>query len=80
MNEIYIKKENLRNSPATYSLFDRLFKNQDLISIDDLIEELENAYGEIEHLEEVIEDLENSDEGPITDPYDYYGVSRHDFY
>ena len=79
MNEIYIKKEDLRNSPATYSLFDKLFKNQDLISVEDIIVELENAYGEIDHLEEEIEDLENSDEGPINDPYDYYGVSRDDF-
>lgn len=79
MNEMYIKKEDLKSSPATYSLFDRLFKNKDIISVEDIIVELEEAYGEIEHLEEEIEDLENGDNEPIKDYYDYYGVSRNDF-
>lgn len=54
--------------------------NEGYIEHDDLIVMVEDLLSEIDHLQEQIDDLEDYDEETIRDPYDYYGVSRHDFY
>lgn len=81
MNEIYIKKDDLKTSPATYELFNKLFK-KDIISIEEIIVELEEAYGEIDELQEKLQDLEESinDYYKPKSPYEIYGVSEDSFH
>lgn len=79
MDNIYIKIEDLYEYKATYELFTKLFKNKDLVSIDDLIVKIEDLYAENEELKEQVEDLENA-EDEIHDPYEYYGVSEDAFH
>lgn len=55
MNNIYIKTD-------SYSIFERIFTNKDLISIKDLVDMLEEQYYEIQRLMEQIEDLEQPKE------------------
>ena len=73
MEQVFIRKEDLNKWLAEH------FPNKDLISVDDLLSEIEDLDSEITRLEEKIEELENQEE-PIKDYYDYYGVSRKDFY
>ena len=81
MNEIYINKNNLTNK-ATLEVFDNLFPNQDLISIEDIICELENAYWHSEDLQEELDNLQSDLEHnyKYIGDYEMYGVSEHDFY
>ena len=77
MSELFIKKENLNYWIAKY--FDK-----DLISIEDLIDCIEDLDGEVERLKEQIEDItEDRDENYIPrfrDKYEEYGISEKDFY
>lgn len=52
MNDIYIKVKG-------DELLEKLFKDKDLISIDELITKLEELSDDVERLEEQINDLEN---------------------
>lgn len=74
MDNVYIKKEDLNKWVAK-------FFNEDLITIEDLISAIEELDEEIGSLKDKIRDLEyelENQEEPITDYYDYYGVSRND--
>ena len=75
MEEVYIKVKD--------TIFEDLFRNKDIVSIDEVLTELENLMYEKEHLEEQLSDLEKDIEERYelknTDPYDYYGVSERDF-
>lgn len=75
MEEVYIKVKNTN--------FEELFKNKDLVSIEEVLTELENLMYENKHLEDKIDELENDIENNYElkqyDPYDFYGVSREDF-
>ena len=62
MNEIYIKTD-------SHSIFEKVFTDKDLVSIEDLLEMLEEQYYEIESLREQIEDLESTHE---PDEYDIW--------
>jgi hypothetical protein len=52
MNNIYIKTD-------SHSIFEKVFTDKDLVSIEDLVDMLEEQYYEIESLREQIEDLES---------------------
>ena len=54
MNEVYVKKENLGRWIAKY------FNKDDLISIDDLLECIEELDSELEHLKEEFEDYKEN--------------------
>ena len=56
MDEVYIKIKDLNNWVAKY------FERKDIITIGDLISIIEDLDGEIERLNERIEDLENKDD------------------
>lgn len=75
MEDIYIKASDLNTWISKY------FKNQDLISISDLIGVIEDLDGEIETLNETIDDLKQDIEDnyrPI--PYaEQVGISDRDF-
>ena len=74
MNEIYIKKEDLNSWVAKYF-------TQDLISIDDLIDCIENIDSEIDRLNEKIEDLKQDIEDnykPISKA-EQYDISDSEF-
>jgi len=80
MDNIYINKQDLFNYKATYELFNKLFKS-DLISVDELISVIEDQAGEIDELQEKLDDLEQDIEEnykPIS-KYEFYGVSERDF-
>ena len=81
MNDIYIKKSDLKYQ-GTIELFDKLFPKQDLISIEDIICELENAYWHSEDLQEELDNLQSDLENnyKYIGDYEMYGVSEHDFY
>lgn len=75
MNNVYIKKEELNEWLAKYFI-------GDLISIDDLLNKMEDMDCEIDNLKEKIEDMEEqlkerTIEVPATS---YYGVSERDFH
>jgi hypothetical protein len=73
MNEIYVRKEDL-------GWFGKYFK-KDFISIEEIICEAEDIVGENEELKDKIDTLESQlEESKPISPYDYYGVSEHDFY
>ena len=55
MENIYIKTD-------SHSIFEKVFTDKDLVSIDDLVDMLEEQYYEIQSLMEKIEDLEKIDE------------------
>jgi acyl carrier protein phosphodiesterase len=75
MENVYIKKEELNEWLAKYFI-------GDLISIDDLLNKMEDMDCEIDNLKEKIEEMEEqlkekTIEVPATS---YYGVSERDFY
>lgn len=75
MEEVYIKVKE--------TIFEDLFKNKDLVSVEEVLAELENLMWENEHLKKVIKEkeieIENDYELKEVDPYDFYGVNRNDF-
>ena len=74
--------ENVFIKTGEFDILNKLFKNKDLISIDELVGCLEEQYFLIEKLEEDIEDLNRDIEEnykPI-DKYDELGISESDFY
>ena len=62
MNNIYIKTD-------SHSIFEKVFTDKDLVSIEDLLEMLEEQYYEIESLREQIEDLESEHEPDYYDAW-----------
>ena len=52
MNEVYIKVKG-------DAYLEQAFKNQDIISIDELISKFQSLINDVEHLEEKIEHMEN---------------------
>lgn len=60
MNEIYIKTD-------CHNILEKTFPNKDLVSIEDLVDMLDELYYENESLKEKIEDLESEHE---PDDYD----------
>ena len=52
MNNVYINLKDINSS-----ILNDIFKNQDLVSIEELVDKLEDYYAEIEKQEEEIEDL-----------------------
>lgn len=82
MDNVYIKKEDLYQYKGTYEVFNRLFKNKDLISIDDLISCIEDLDSEVEDWKIKYEELQNDLEDnyrPISQA-EQYEVSDRDFY
>lgn len=81
MNELYINKNNLTNK-ATLEVFDKLFSNQDLISVEDIICALEDEYWHNEELQEELDNLQSDLENnyKYIGDYECYGVSEHDFH
>lgn len=75
MDEVYIKVKD--------TIFEDLFRNKDIVSIDEVLTELENLMYEKEHLEEQLSDLEKDVEENYEhkkiDIYDYYGINERDF-
>ena len=75
MEKVYIKIKD--------TIFEELFKNKDIVSIEEVLTELENLMYENKSLEDKIGELENDIENNYElkpyDPYDFYGVSREDF-
>lgn len=65
------------------TVFEDLFNNKDLVSVDEVLDKLEELMYENKHLEDKIDELENDIENNYElkqyDPYDFYGVSREDF-
>lgn len=59
MDNVYIKKEHLNRWVAKY------FKNQDLISVDDLLSTIEDLDDEVENLKDKIKELEEPEEEDI---------------
>lgn len=61
----------------------RIFKNKDIISVEDLIAKIEELDDDLSNTEEKLEDLkqdlEDNYEPKKIDPYEEYGVSRYDF-
>lgn len=82
MDNVYIKKEDLYQYKGTYEVFNRLFENKDLISIDDLISCIEDLDSEVEDWKMKYEELQNDLEDnyrPISQA-EQYEVSDRDFY
>lgn len=82
MDNIYIKKEDLYQYKGTYEVFNRLFENKDLISIDDLISCIEDLDSEVEDWKMKYEELQNDLEDnyrPISQA-EQYEVSDRNFY
>ena len=52
MSNVYINLKDINSS-----ILNDIFKNQDLVSIEELIDKLEDYYAEIERQQEEIEDL-----------------------
>ena len=59
MDNVYIKKEHLNRWVAIY------FKNQDLISVDDLLSTIEDLIDEVNNLKNKIKELEEPEEEDI---------------
>ena len=55
MNDIFIKTD-------YHNILEKTFPNKDLISIEDLLDMLDEQYYEIEHLKEELEDFKNPSE------------------
>ena len=75
MEEIFVKVRE-------YDILGVIFKDQDFVSLSDIISELEEQKYKIKLLEEQIEDLNKSieeDYKPI-DKYDELGISESDFH
>lgn len=54
---IYIKKEDIADFDCiTYKMLDNIFKNEDIISLEEILGALEDLYFEKEHLEEELRD------------------------
>lgn len=75
MEEVYIKVKN--------TVFEDLFQNKDIVSIEEVLTELVNLIDERDQLEEKINDLEKDIEEKYElrniDPYAEYGISERDF-
>lgn len=75
MDEVYIKVKN--------TTLEDIFINKDLVSIDEVLDKLENLNDEVIELKNKIKEketeIENDYELKEFDPYDFYGVSREDF-
>ena len=52
MNKVYINLKDINSSGLN-----NIFKNQDLVSVEELIDKLEDYYADIEKQQEQIEDL-----------------------
>ena len=52
MNKVYINLKDINSSGLN-----NIFKNQDLVSVEELVDKLEDYYAEIEKQQEKIEDL-----------------------
>ena len=52
MNEVYINLKDINSG-----VLNDIFKNQDLVSVEELVDKLEDYYAEIEKQQEEIEDL-----------------------
>ena len=78
MKEIMI---NLTNQNDTIR---KQFKNKDIVSIEDLLDAIENLVYDVERLEEEKKDIEddrNDNYVPrFRDKYEEYGISERDFY
>ena len=74
MNEVFIKIKGLE--------IEDLFKDKDLVSIDDLISKLADLKCDVSHWEEKYNDLENQVQEYYVrrSDYDIYGVSENDFH
>lgn len=82
MDNVYIKKEDLYQYKGTYEVFNRLFQNKNLISIDDLISCIEDLDSEVEDWKMKYQELQNDLEDnyrPISQA-EQYEVSDRDFY
>lgn len=55
------------------------YSENGIVSIEALLGAIDDLVDIIDDLKDEIRDLENQEE-PIKDYYDYYGVSRNDFY
>lgn len=75
MEEVYIKVKN--------TTLEDIFINKDLVSIDEVLDKLENLNDEVIELKNKIKEketeIENDYELKKFDPYDFYGVSKEDF-
>lgn len=67
MNEVYIKVKG-------DAYLEKVFKDKDLVSVDELITKLEELSDEVEHLEEKITYLENDRED------NYRPISKEEMY
>lgn len=78
MKEIYIKKNDVNKWIAKY------FEKQDLISLNDLLDLIENLDSELERQkeknEDLQQDLQDNYKPKYKDHYEEYGVSEKDFY
>lgn len=75
MNDVYIRAEDVNRWISKY------FKNQDLISVSDLIDCIEDLDSEVEHLKEQLED-ERQDKQDNYRPIpiaEQVGISNKDF-
>lgn len=52
MNEVYINLKDINSG-----VLNDIFKNQDLVSVEELVDKIEDYYAEIEKKQEQIEDL-----------------------
>lgn len=52
MNEVYINLKDINSG-----VLNNIFKNQDLVSVEELVSKLEDYYAEIEKQQEEIDDL-----------------------
>lgn len=52
MNEIYINLKDINSG-----VLNDIFKNQDLVSVEELVDKLEDYYADIEKQQEAIDDL-----------------------
>lgn len=52
MNEVYINLKDINSG-----VLNDIFKNQDLVSVEELVDKLEDCYADIEKQQEEIEDL-----------------------
>lgn len=62
----------------------RIFKNKDLVSVEELLATIEEQDDEISHLEDKYKDLENDMIENYThkpfNPYEEYGINERDFH
>ena len=80
MDNIYLKREELND------WIKRNLPNKDLISINDLLDAIEEMDSNIQYLEQKLEDAELEFDEKLKDfykpktPYEIYGVSENDFH